>query len=471
MRRYHIILILLLSVNNITAQHAAIIIGDAPGTGRDSLTIILQHNPTIRQITSYKVPIVQGRFRQVVQLDKPVFCYIKNNERGFNALLEAGDSIHLNYPTQPADGLPVLNGKGTEKAAFLMDFREYVLYKKVRENMPRFKTTTAPFDSLFAFIDSVGQAFLRRLQSIRPSMSKESFRLLEAEILSSMWGQKYRGTTMLYNESIEQTLANRQKELTPRSKATLQNILTVDESLYYSHTYVNEVYGIFFRQYDGLVLDGLAGKNLTDKYTWLRKYISGRLQTPVLTLFLENDISKLNQAEDLEKLISETYVTPTDSIYRNYIQKYYSNVTSFKTGMPAPDFTLENEKGEKLNLAYFKGKVIYLDFWFATCGPCHALFSTIAPVKKHFSNRPDVIFLNVSIDPRTTWLDALKKHSIAGYHAYTEGKGGDHPITSAYKVSGYPTTCLIDRNGKIFLATPATQPQELMQQIEQALTH
>ncbi|MBO9683841.1 MAG: TlpA family protein disulfide reductase, partial [Flavisolibacter sp.] len=169
--------------------------------------------------------------------------------------------------------------------------------------------------------------------------------------------------------------------------------------------------------------------------------------------------------------IKNTYTSPADSIYSNYIQKYYSNITSFKRGMAAPEFTLENDKGEKLNLATFRGKVVYLDFWYATCGPCHALFSTIAPVKKHFANRPEVVFFNVSIDPRTTWLDALKKYTIAGYHAYTEGKKGDHPIISAYKVGGYPTTCLIDRNGKIFLATPSTQPAELIQQIEQALIH
>ncbi|WP_276486024.1 TlpA family protein disulfide reductase [Paraflavitalea pollutisoli] len=470
MNRFLPVLILLLSVSTLPAQNTAIIAGAMPGAGRDTLRLFLQYNPTIRQSTTYTILTENGQFRQVIDLSRPVLCYLQNNGKGFNLLLEPGDSLHLRYSTTGAATLPELTGKGASKTAFLSDFKQFNLNKQVRENLPRFKATAAPFDALYSYIDSAGQAFLLRLQPIGPSMRKESFDLLKAEVMAAVWGQQYRGTTMLYNESIEQTMVNRKHALSPRSKAILQNILKVDESLYYAHNYVNEVYNIFFRQYSDLVMDGLISNNLTDKYNWLKQYLRGRLQVPVLTLFLESDISKLNQAEDLEMLIKETYTSPTDSVYAHYIRKYYNNVTSFRRGMPAPDFTIENEKGEKVNLAHFRGKVIYLDFWFATCGPCHALFSTIAPVKKYFANRQDVVFLNVSIDPRSTWLDALTKNTIAGYHAFTEGKGSSHPIIGHYKVAAYPTTCLIDKKGNIFLATPSTKPDELTQQIEQALT-
>lgn len=460
-------LLLLLAYRSI-AQQTAILAGKAPAPGKDSLKIVLHVNPTIRQTITYSVPIIDGQFKLEVPLKKPVTCHIPGGERGYNILLEPGDSIYLIHP-ESEDGLPILSGKGIEKAVFLMDFRKYNLYKKTRENIPRFKATTHPFDSLFAFIDSVSEVFRQRLRVIKPSMSKESFEFLRAEVLARTWGLKYLGTTELYHESIEETLAQRQNELTPHSKAILQNILSVDESLYYSAYYVNEVYGIFFIQYDGLVLDGKASKNLIDKYSYLQQRLPGRLKTPVLTLFLESDISMLNQAEDLERLFNVIYDSPEDSIYRNYIKNYYGSVTSFKKGMPAPDFVVENEKGEKVKLASFRGKVLYLDFWYAACGPCHALFSTLEPVKKHFLGRSEVVFLNISIDSKITWLNALKKYSIPGHHFFTEGKGADHPIIHSYKVGSYPTTCLIDRNGKIFLATPSRTPDELIQQIEKAL--
>ena len=44
-----------------------------------------------------------------------------------------------------------------------------------------------------------------------------------------------------------------------------------------------------------------------------------------------------------------------------------------------------------------------------------------------------------------------------------------HPILSDYKIQGYPTTFLIDKNGNIFLARPATDPAELQNQIQEAL--
>jgi peroxiredoxin len=216
-------------------------------------------------------------------------------------------------------------------------------------------------------------------------------------------------------------------------------------------------------------MEGKATKNLLDKYAYLRKRLPGRLTIPVLTLFLESDIRKLNQAEDLETLIREIYQSPADSTYRNYIGQYYSEVTSFKTGMSAPEFTLENEAGEKRKLADFRGKVVFLDFWYGACIPCHALFEALAPVKHHFAGDPNVVFLNISIDPRPVWLAALKKFQVPGYHVFTEGKGADHPVIQSYKVMGYPTTCLIDRQGNIFLATPSSDPAELIAQIEKAL--
>ena len=110
-----------------------------------------------------------------------------------------------------------------------------------------------------------------------------------------------------------------------------------------------------------------------------------------------------------------------------------------------------------------------MDFWFGACAPCHSLFTQIKPVKEHFKQNDNVVFLTISVDDNNLWKDALKKFKIPGYHAYTENKERAHAVIKDYKVQEYPTTFLIDKNGNIFLARPSTNPDELTSQIEEAL--
>ena len=301
-------------------------------------------------------------------------------------------------------------------------------------------------------------------------MMDESFNLLNAYLAATLMYNKNRSVGLIYYESFDETLAKRQKELTNESKSILQNNLKFDGSLYYSSKYVDVVYTILFMQYDGLVFANKKSRDIIEKYKYLNSHLPQKLKAPVLTLFLEDDISKLNQNEDIETIIQKTYTSPQDSIYKSFITSRYYDAISLKKGMDAPDFVLENEKGEKISLATFKGKVVYLDFWFAGCGPCHALFETIKPVKKYYASNDKVVFLTVSIDSKKIWMESLDKYKLEGYQAFTENQEINHQIVKSYKVVGYPTTCLIDKRGKIFLANPSKFAQELQQQIENALT-
>jgi cytochrome oxidase Cu insertion factor (SCO1/SenC/PrrC family) len=241
--------------------------------------------------------------------------------------------------------------------------------------------------------------------------------------------------------------------------------------LFYSSGYVNEVYNVLFIDYEGLKFSKQIDTGLIKKYDYLNSRLPSTLGIPVITLFLDHDIDnlKLNtNIESIEKIIERTY-HQKDSVYKTYVENRLREATSFKKGMDAPDFIVENQRGEKVTLSSFKGKVIYLDFWYAACGPCHALFETLEPLKKDYSKGKDVVFLTVSIDRREVWEKALKKYSIDGYHVFTENREGSHPIIKAYKVAGYPSTYLIDRNGKIFLANPSKNPEQLNKEIAEAL--
>ena len=435
---------------------------------KDTLKLVLQLNPITRLSKTIYVPLVNKKFETQFEISSPTYLYVTDGTNYINGLLEPGDKTTITYDFADAKTSLKFDGKGSEKFSFINSFIQFGLYKQLKERVTLVKGTKYPFDKLFRFIDSITTSFGDQLSKLKFAMSPESFKLLQADIKASNISNKYRSVGMLYHESIDETLEKRQSELTNGSKKYLSNILKFDKDLFYSSAYVNAVFNILFMHYDGLVLVNKASTNILKKYDYLSRFLQGNLKTPVLTLFLENDIEKLNQAEDLETVIDQTYSLQRDSIFKNYITKRYDDATSFKKGMDAPGFTLENEKGEKVTLASLKGKVIYMDFWYGACGPCHALFQTIKPVKEYFSAAGDVVFLCVSIDPKDVWESALRKYKIQGYHVFTENKENDHPVIKSYKVAGYPTTIIIDRNGKIFMANPSNDPAELQKEIEAA---
>lgn len=435
----------------------------------DTIKIILQTDNITRRSEVHRVPVYKGRFADTLQITTPTYFYTDDGANYVNGLIEPGDKITIVYNADSANTTLKFKGTGAEKMLFINALIKLKLYTRLKGQLPIAKTKKYPFDFLFTYSDSISNAMFNQLDAAKLLMSPESYSLFSADIKATVMGNKYRSVGLMYHESVDETLHTRDKELTKSSKHYLQHILSFDETLYYSSNYVNEVYNMLFVHYDGLILASKISKNLIDKYAYLSKKLPGKLKVPVLTLFLEYDIEKLNQAEDVEILISQIYSSPEDSVYKKHVEKRYADATTFKKGMNAPDFILENEKGEKVTLAAFKGKVLYIDFWYKACGPCHALFQTIEPVKKYFSLHNEVVFLNISVDRKETWEEALKKYTIPGYHVFTENKESSHPIITSYKVAGYPTTCLIDRKGKIFIATPSNNPAELKKQIEEAL--
>ena len=451
----------------VQGQDQTILSGQISNLKSDSLKIVLQVNPVIRQRISFFVPVVEGKFETHLNITKPTYLYITDGVNYVNGLIEPGDQIVIGYDAESIASSLNFRGKGKEKFIFLNDFIKFSLSRRLKQQVVIAKTTRLPFDHMFKFIDSVNTVFLTKLNSIKPSMTVETLNLLKSDLKGSIMANKYRSVGMIYHESEVETLQKRQNELSPQSKKNLQNILKFDKQDAYSPTYINETFSILFMHYDGLVLNKRASSNLIEKYRYISHLLPDNLRVPVLTLFLEQDIEKAPE-EDIQAVINQTFALQ-DSVYKNYIRTRYTDVTSFKKGMNAPDFVLENEQGEKVTLSSFKGKVVYLDFWYAACGPCHALMSMVKPAKEYFSDNSNVAFLYISIDRKDVWKNALTKYNIKGYHVFTENKESKHPVIDAYKVAGYPTTFLIDKNGNIFNSKPSNSAEELKLQIAEAL--
>jgi peroxiredoxin len=64
----------------------------------------------------------------------------------------------------------------------------------------------------------------------------------------------------------------------------------------------------------------------------------------------------------------------------------------------APAFALKDMQGQSVTLESLKGKVVVLNFWTKTCGPCLEEMPELAELTKVVRDRRDVVVLAVSTD-------------------------------------------------------------------------
>lgn len=463
-----VLLIALGASLNVGAQDSIIVYGTIRNGTRDTVKIVLHENYVLRQQRTFYLPVKNGGFRIGIPLHQPSYFYLNEGSNYVNGMVAPGDEIGISYDANDLKSSLKITGKAKEKFDWVNAFVAARLTSEITKQAKIAVEKPYPFDYLFSFFDSAQDYYLSRLEKIQ-NIDSHSAYLLKSQVEGSIQLYKYSAVTNVYKEPVLQTLETRSAQMTPASRNTILDFLKFREDYHNSPLYVNSVYNILNREYNDRVYNKKMPPDLPTKYRFLDSLLPGRLKAPVLTMVLETEISTAAPTEELLGIIDQVYAGVSDPVYLEYIQRYLAQTHYFKKGMKAPDFQLENEKGEKVSLASFKGKVIYMDFWFGACAPCHALFSTTKPVKEFFKTNKEVVFLTISIDDKELWKQSLKKYKIPGYHVYTENRERRHPVLSDYKVTGYPTTFLIDKKGNIFMASPPSMPDELKARISEAL--
>lgn len=105
---------------------------------------------------------------------------------------------------------------------------------------------------------------------------------------------------------------------------------------------------------------------------------------------------------------------------------------------------LETDQG-KLRLADLKGQVVYLDFWASWCGPCRKSFPWLHDMQQEFAAKGFRI-VAVNLDKQRRAAEKFLKKYPANFTIAFDPEG---QIASQFKVSGMPSSFLIDRQGNI----------------------
>jgi cytochrome c biogenesis protein CcmG/thiol:disulfide interchange protein DsbE len=113
-------------------------------------------------------------------------------------------------------------------------------------------------------------------------------------------------------------------------------------------------------------------------------------------------------------------------------------------GQPAPPLALAGTSG-MVDLAAYKGRVVYLDFWASWCGPCKLSFPWLNEMQaRHGARGLQVVAVN--LDRQRALADAFLAQVPARFVLAFDPAGDS---ARRYAVQGMPSSVLIGTDGLV----------------------
>lgn len=121
-------------------------------------------------------------------------------------------------------------------------------------------------------------------------------------------------------------------------------------------------------------------------------------------------------------------------------------VMAVDPGDSAPDFKLDaikNYDEPELDLASYKGKVLYVDFWASWCGPCQKSFPVLNELRASYKDKGFEV-IGVNLDERVSDAGKFLKKYPVDFPIVADESG---EIGEVYKVKGMPSGYIVDKTG------------------------
>ena len=110
-----------------------------------------------------------------------------------------------------------------------------------------------------------------------------------------------------------------------------------------------------------------------------------------------------------------------------------------------------------LDLASYKGKIVYLDFWASWCAPCQQSFPYMDGLVKRMP-ASDFVVVAVNVDHDRKKADAFLKRVGGAVPVIYDPDG---KIATKFAVKAMPTSILIDRTGRTRFVHQGFFPEQI----------
>jgi thiol-disulfide isomerase/thioredoxin len=114
----------------------------------------------------------------------------------------------------------------------------------------------------------------------------------------------------------------------------------------------------------------------------------------------------------------------------------------------APPMSLRTVSGQTLNLEDYRGRVVLMNFWATWCPPCVEEIPSLGRLQEKLP-RNEFVVLSVDVGEEASAVEAFLKEVPADYPIMLDPEGTTVPD---WELRAFPTTFILDRNGRIRLA-------------------
>ena len=143
------------------------------------------------------------------------------------------------------------------------------------------------------------------------------------------------------------------------------------------------------------------------------------------------------------------------------------------TAKPAADFALPDYPGgQTVHLADYRGKVVLVNFWYPSCGPCRGEFPALQRVLTKYADR-GLVILALNVYPEE---DAFVMPYMTNNHfTFRPLKTDTDWAEKNYGARGYPTNALVDATGRVIFKPGVVRGEQEQRtfelQVEMLLAH